>query len=341
MEKSNAANPANPNSQMDLGTSGYGMGGYLEVPSGSYQVSGASGSYPAPVIATFQPPCSPMENLQVTDSFASNLVDSSIYKNDGAILHFINHNCSGATTHIGAIRLKIVDPRMIPVHLMKHRGAIKAYAISLLQKHLLENQCVAGVGEKLSHEDYGMTFAVASLSAQGRSVIQPDRNEGPIYMALCPHLLQEIELYDNEDGSKNAAIIINIHIHLLEAVRRRGAVLKRLNEEAARKKELALENARKEELAKNEPPPVVTPSYIVAAQPVIQYSRNQAKRVRKEAATSQEAPASAKDFSKFREEVRQDIRQMVPIVAPYPQLPNSQGRVWVHSENLPDMSEIY
>jgi len=180
-----------------------------------------------------------MRSMNLEGELICESVDGSLYRNRGVILQFVNHNHPDSATVIGGIRLKLEDIKRVPAYIAKYKPRIKAHAIDVLQRHLLDTQCPAGVSEDIAPDDYTLTFMVASLSEIGRRLHPTGRNEGPLFYCLFPALLDETYLYLEADGTPSTSYVINVYIHLNEASRRRTAVFKRNKEDAARRAEAA------------------------------------------------------------------------------------------------------
>jgi len=187
-----------------------------------------------------------MRNMQLADAeVMCAYVDASLYQQTGVVLQFVNSNQPDSATIIGGMRLKIKEIRKVPAYLAKYRQRIKMHAIATLQRHFLETQCPAGVTETLCPDDYSISYMVASLSDAGRRLNPSGRNEGPLFYLLYPALVEERYLYLETDGTPSSSHVINVYIHLNEAVRRRTAVLKRHQGEVKKKESAAKALAHK------------------------------------------------------------------------------------------------
>ena len=159
-------------------------------------------------------------------------LDASMYKKQGCILQFYNNNAGGMAGMIGAMRIALQDVRKMPKYISKNKGHIKNVAIKLLTTHLIETQCAAGVGEALSHEDYGVSFSAASLSQDGLRLHPTNRQEGPLAFCLYDGLMQPVTLSRNlQNQVVDSAYVINVYINLLPPSQRRMVVIKKINEE--------------------------------------------------------------------------------------------------------------
>ncbi len=176
-----------------------------------------------------------VQTLSLQEPGAEKFCDPSIFTRRGIFIQFINTNAAGATTIIGGKRLNLADITRLPTYLAKHEEAIKAHAMHLLLTHLQLSQCSTGVGETLSTQDFGLTFAIATISPIAATVLNPSgRHEGPVFYSGCPDWLEEIPVGPNEDGSQDTAHVVNAYVYLPEPNRRRHLALKRVKEEKAR-----------------------------------------------------------------------------------------------------------
>ena len=165
--------------------------------------------------------------------YSCETLDASMYKKQGCILQFYNNNAGGMAGMIGAMRIALTDVRRMPKYIAKNKGHIKNVAIKLLTAHLIETQCAAGVGEALSHDDYGVSFSVASLSQDGLRLHPTNRQEGPLAFCLYDGLIRPVILSRNlENQVVDSAYVINVYINLLPPSQRRMIVMKKVNEEA-------------------------------------------------------------------------------------------------------------
>ena len=157
--------------------------------------------------------------------------EESFFHNKGVILQFINNNCTGATSLIGGIRLHLDDIRKIPAYLDRNASRIKHYAILCLDRHIKANQCATGAGETLCHDDYGISFSLASVSPRGMMLHPSKRQEGQLFYCLYPGLNEPFFLGTNPDGTDDVAHVVNVFIHLMPIGQRRTAVLLKLERE--------------------------------------------------------------------------------------------------------------
>lgn len=154
-------------------------------------------------------------------------VDSSFFSKKGVIVQFINHNGTGSTSLIGGIRINVVDIREIPAYIDLNRYRIKRYGIKFLERHLRSTQCATGVGETLSDDDYGLSFSLATISANAAMINPSKRHEGPLFYCLHEGLVEPLFIGRSEDGTDDYAHVINCFIHLLPPSQRRTSVFKK------------------------------------------------------------------------------------------------------------------
>ncbi len=117
----------------------------------------------------------------------SEFIHSSLMDTKGTIIQFLNSQAMhglGVAEVFGGIRIAVDDPRKIPGYLSKYKGIIRNHARLQLEAYFKMANHVAGFGEKLADEDFGMTFRWASLSPTGSKLIPSARKEGPIFYGL-------------------------------------------------------------------------------------------------------------------------------------------------------------
>lgn len=184
----------------------------------------------------------PLNRLLIsTDELRSEYIDESFFTKRGIILQFVNNNCPGSTSMIGGMRLALTDVRRAPAYLSKYKRQIKAHAMKALTRHIMEMQCCIGLHEALSSDDYGMSFAIASVSPAVRHLNPSKRTEGPLFYCLFEGMVEPVYLersnpnnWDDEQREIcDNAHVINVHIHLLPATQRRSTVLREHNDKAA------------------------------------------------------------------------------------------------------------
>ncbi len=158
-------------------------------------------------------------------------IDESFFTKKGIVLQFINNNCAGATSLIGGLRLALDDLRKIPAYLEKNTSRLKHYAIKCLDRHIKGNQCVTGAGERLTFDDYGISYSLASVSQRGTLLNPSKRQEGQLFFCLFPGLVEPFFMGTNPDGTEDMAHIINVFIHLMPSSQRRSVYLQKLDRE--------------------------------------------------------------------------------------------------------------
>lgn len=158
-------------------------------------------------------------------------VEKTMIQQTGTLLQFINLNSTGSTTMIGGTRIGVTDIRKVPAYLARNKALIRQHAVYTLTEHLLETQCPAGALEALSHEDYSISFAVATISEEARRLNPVGRAEGPLFYCAFNNLVRPIALY--QGGCSMMAHVINVYIMLLDPPKRRSAVIKKAREEEA------------------------------------------------------------------------------------------------------------
>ena len=167
---------------------------------------------------------------QRCEEVACSLVNTSFIRNKGVILQFVNNNCTDSASVIGGLRLGFSDVEKLPAYLIKHQDKVKQHAIANLARHMLDCQCPTGALETLSPDDYSMSFTMASLSALGQSLNPSKRNEGPMFYCVYPGLLEAT--YLGYDGVRaDYAHVVNVYIHLLDAGRRRSAIIRKAKQD--------------------------------------------------------------------------------------------------------------
>jgi hypothetical protein len=173
----------------------------------------------APMVDSFSPPSE--------QDFVCEYISADAYKTHGAILQFLNQNCADAASVIGCVRIPVADAPLLPAYLARNRNLVRQHAIRHLTRHLVDTQSSEGAGEKLSDNDYGMSYMLGSISKAARALQPAGRQEGPLQFCLYPHLNSPITLYVRPDGTKEKAHFINVYIHLYDINRRRRAIIER------------------------------------------------------------------------------------------------------------------
>jgi len=279
-----------------------------------------------------------LQSINLEGGLLCEAIDSSLYRNRGVILQFINHNHPDSATVIGGIRLKVEDIKKVPAYLHKYKQRVKAYAIDVLQRHILDTQCPAGVSEAIAPDDYCLTYMIASLSENGRRLHPTGRQEGPLFYCLFPALVDEVYLYLEQDGTPSTAHVINVYIHLNEASRRRTAVHKRNCEEATKKAEAAAAAAARANGPDSKKPRMGQPfhpgqgsNYIIqAAMSTLASEVGRLREPRPEAAPAAAPPPPPPAA----------IPAPAPVIRePYPAPPVQAPMIWPPPSHLPEMPE--
>ena len=175
--------------------------------------------------------------LQLSEEVpASESCHETLLSAKGMLIQFINGSCPGAASMIGGVRTGLTDVKKIPAYLERNRGNIKTHAITALTRHFRDSQCSAGVTESLMHDDYGMTFTLASVSQAGMDLNPHRKREGPLFYCLFDTLNEPITLREAWCTTlQDMAHVVNCYIHLLPASQRRNRVHAKHVEEAATK----------------------------------------------------------------------------------------------------------
>jgi hypothetical protein len=165
-----------------------------------------------------------------TADYACDFYDPDMVHKKGVILQYINSNSTGASTAIGVTRINTVDPRKVPQYLSRNVTFIRQHAVSVLQSHLRLTLCAAGVLERLSPEDFSISFSWASLTDFGRSLSQPGRTDLAMGYAHCDGVLMPIQMCKSDQFP---TYVVNVFIYLQDATRRSNAVIAKAREDAA------------------------------------------------------------------------------------------------------------
>ena len=208
----------------------------------------------APTVDSFSPP--------PEKDFVCEYISADAYKVKGTILQFLNQNCADAASVIGCVRIPITDAPLLPAYLARNRNLVRQHAIRHLVRHLIDTQSAAGAGEKLSDNDYGMSYMLGSISKAARALQPAGRQEGPLQFCLYPHLNSPVTLYTHPDGTKEKAHVVNVYIHLYDVNRRRRAIIDRAN-----KAEEARVKAEEARITASLAPPVQQPSAVKRKSP--------------------------------------------------------------------------
>jgi hypothetical protein len=142
---------------------------------------------------------------------------------------------------IGGVRIQLQDISKVPQYLSKNKSIIiLQWGASFLVQHFLDTQCPAAENERITHEDFSISFRVASLSDEGCRLNPMGRNEGPLHYCVHPGLLQPAKLGMLADGSPDEAHVINVYVHLLDASKRRMAIIRKSKNDEKMQREAAL-----------------------------------------------------------------------------------------------------
>ena len=171
-----------------------------------------------------------------------------ICEKEGTYLQFVNLNATGSATMIGGVRIQLQDISKVPQYLSKNKSIILQWGASFLVQHFLDTQCPAAENERITHEDFSISFSVASLSNKGCRLYPMGRNEGPLHYCVHPGLLQPAKLGMLADGSPDEAHVINVYVHLLDASKRRTAIIRKSKDDEKTQREAALNPKRQSSL---------------------------------------------------------------------------------------------
>jgi len=148
----------------------------------------------------------------------SEFIHSSLMDTKGTIIQFLNSQAMhglGVAEVFGGIRIAVDDPRKIPGYLSKYKGIIRNHARLQLEAYLKMANHVAGFGEKLADEDFGMTFRWASLSPTGSKLIPSARKEGPVFYGVIPSYVEPTNAAFDPSEPDEWVHVINCHINLM------------------------------------------------------------------------------------------------------------------------------
>ena len=266
-----------------------------------------------------------IQQLSLDPEVNNEFLDPSFHTRRGIIMQFINNNCPGGTSVIGGKRLNLADVQRLPAYLSKHKTAIRSYAMHLLQKHLIANQCSVGVNEALSPEDFGMSFSLASLSPRATGLNPNNRNEGPMFFAAYPGLTEEVFLGTNDDGTPDSAHVVNVYVHLLESNKRRHLVLRKIRED----------KAKQEADATNTPPNKKPRTIMMGAQSVRRpYQQYQDRPFYDRPNTMEELKSVKESLTDLSQEVRR-----LNAVPSYPPLPEARPLPWPPADTVPELPD--
>jgi len=175
-------------------------------------------------------------------------VHPSMYECTGIIVNFINHAGSDMCSVIGGVRLSISEISQLPEYLVANIGKVKTHAVSQLQTHLVRSQSALGLNEKLTLDDFSITFTVASITEEAAFLNPNTRGEGPMWMCHFPALTKMVTL-DSTPGEEDYAYVVNAYINLVHPNQRRRLVAEK-NQIQALKTAQAAATAEKEKKEK-------------------------------------------------------------------------------------------
>ena len=269
----------------------------------------------------------PLENVKLSpDVLACEYFHKTVITGRGTIFQFINSSCSGAAAMIGAIRCNLTEAQKIPAYVQQYKDKIKVHAVQALERHFRDTQCAVGVGETLTVDDYGLSFALASVTPAGADLNPLKRREGPLYFCLFPNLCEATVLEGaswNHEVQPDTAYIINVYIHLLPASQRRLRVAIKLQEDEVKA-------AIKTEDVERKKPKLSPPENGYPKGPYSLPPPTYAQRKEAEARQLREELASLKT-----ENARLQMQNK-----PSPPLPPTKGVVWPpQSVNDPEMPD--
>jgi hypothetical protein len=158
------------------------------------------------------------EHFQVADQLLpTSVIHPSFYEETGFILHIVNQNSSSAAPVIGVVRFPTAEPHLIPDFLDRHYATVREYAANYLKLHIRRCNLLVGCQEDTDPEDFALTFSLATPSPIAKLFPTAfGRSEVPIHYCYAPFLVQTLPLWVNKDGTLNAAVVINAHVHLGE-----------------------------------------------------------------------------------------------------------------------------
>ena len=170
------------------------------------------------------------------NEFVCEFYDLEVVVKNGIVLQYINTNHTGATCMIGATRIGAVDPRRIPIYLSRNISMIRQHAVSVLRTHFKHTLCSTGVLEKLSPDDYSISFSWASVTEAGRQLHPFGKSDLPLCYAGMDQLVSPIWLCQSDP---HPTYVVNVYIQLLEQNRRAPTVIAKAREEDQLKAEIA------------------------------------------------------------------------------------------------------
>jgi hypothetical protein len=149
------------------------------------------------------------------NEFVCEFYDLEVVVKNGIVLQYINTNHTGATCMIGATRIGAVDPRRIPIYLSRNISMIRQHAVSVLRTHFKHTLCSTGVLEKLSPDDYSISFSWASVTEAGRQLHPFGKSDLPLCYAGMDQLVSPIWLCQSDP---HPTYVVNVYIQLLSKI---------------------------------------------------------------------------------------------------------------------------
>lgn len=156
-------------------------------------------------------------------SSTKHYIHPTMYECSGIIINFINHAGSDMCSVIGGVRLSISEIAQLPEYLVANEGKVKTHAVSQLQTHLVRCQSALGLNEKLTLDDFSLTFTIASITEEAALLNPNSRSEGPMWMCHFPSFTRMIQL-DSTPGEEDYAYVVNGYINLVHQNQRRRLV---------------------------------------------------------------------------------------------------------------------
>ena len=200
---------------------------YIAFPQGMRQQSGSYQTGPDPTFNLNEA----FQRISLRPKeYVCEFYDQEVVTKKGVVFQYINTNSTGATTAVGVTRINVTDPRKVPQYISRNLTTIRQHAVAALQTHMRHTLCAAGILEKLTHEDFSISFSWASLTDAGRSLCLPGRSDLALGYAACDALLMPI-LLSKEDPFPT--YVVNVHIYLQDPTRRSTTVLAKAKEDAA------------------------------------------------------------------------------------------------------------
>ena len=168
--------------------------------------------------------------------FVCEFFDIEMVTKRGVVLQYLNNNSTGSTCMVGSTRINICDPRKVPLYLARNISIIRQHAVSCLRLHFKNTLCSAGAMEKLTTEDFSISFSWASVTDAGRALNPKGQSELPLGYAAYDCLVAPVWLTRSDPGPM---YIINVHIYLQEPMRRVTTVIQKAKDDELAKAELA------------------------------------------------------------------------------------------------------